>query len=517
MIYRKFLTALVLILFVSLSFAQNHIDALRYSRQYYSGTAKSDAMGNSLSALGADLSAITINPAGIAVFKSSKFTLTPNFIINNSEANYLGNTRNENKYGFIFSNIAYAGVKQSSGLFKTINFGISYNSYNDYRKHTVASGTNYESSVLDYFVYNANSDRYSAFREDLAWRAWLLNYDDVNNEYYTFVTDDKTYGEYQRNEIATKGGSGEFTFSLGGNIADKLYLGVSLGLTSVNYREESIYSESNFQAIYAPDSNNPGDSIQVNPDRLDYKQTLISEGSGINGKFGFIYQPFKFLRIGGAVHTSSGYKFDDEYITSMYVEYPVADDNGYYDYEPDTANIFVWKLQTPFRANAGIALILDSYKIGKFYTTPITFTLDYEYVDYSRMTLKPDYYSDYSFDNENYTISDLFKESHSFRTGIEFNFGSVKFRGGYAVYTSPYKTDINLFDGAKSIYSGGIGFAGKHSFIDFSYSYASSSETLNMYQAANVFPYDPVGDKTEPAAEVNNSKQFIKVTLGLRL
>ncbi len=513
---KKYIFILLLILISSYSYSQNHIDALRYGQQFYSTTAKSDAMGNSLSALGADMSALSINPAGIAVFKSPQFTLTPNFIINNSNSDYLGNSRKENKYGFTFSNIAYTGYMKTNSIFKNINFGMAYNSYNDYRRRIIVSGNNSDGSVLDYWIYNANSDRYSAFREDLAWRGWLINYDDVTGEYWSYVTDDGTYGENQRNEIVTKGGTGELAFTVGGNIADKLYLGMSLGFVSINYKEESVYSESNFPVIKAELASSPGDSIQVNPNRLDYKQTLNSEGSGINGKFGFIYQPFKFLRLAGAVHTSTGYKFDDNYLTSMYIDYPVADDNGYYNYEPDTANIFSWRLQTPFRATFGTAFIFDSHQIGKFYSVPMTFTIDYEYIDYSRMKMKPDYYSDYSFDNENYTVKDLLGVSHSIRSGAEFNFGFMKIRGGYAVYTNPYKNAGNVFDDAKSIYSGGIGFAGEHSFIDFSYSYANSSETLNMYGAGNIFPYDPMGDKTEPTATVKNAKQFIKVTLGLR-
>lgn len=513
---KKYIFVLVLVISSTYSFAQNHIDALRYGQQFYSTTAKSDAMGNSLSALGADMSAFSINPAGIAVFKNAQFTLTPNFIINNSKGTFLGSSRTENKYGFTISNIAYVGVIQTKGIFKNINLGIAYNSYNDYRKRTVVSADNTTGSALDYWVYNANSDRYSAFREDLAWRGWLINYDDVAGEYWSYITDDEIYGENQKNEIVTKGGAGEIVLTLGGNLADKLYLGMSLGFTSINYHEESIYSESDFPLIYADDANNPGDSILVNPNRLDYKQSLISEGRGINGKFGFIYQPFKFLRLGGAIHTSSGYKINDDYQTSMYIDYPVSDSNGYYDYEPDSANLFTWRLQTPFRATLGTAFIFDSHKIGKFYTVPMTFTIDYEYVDYSRLRMKADYYSNSSFDNENYTINDLFQATHSIRAGAEFNFGFMKIRGGYAVYTNPYKGNSGFFDGAKSIYSGGIGFAGQHSFIDFSYSYAKSSETLNMYGAGNVFPYDPMGDKIEPTANINNSKQFIKVTMGLR-
>ena len=84
---------------------QNHIEALRYSQQFYSVTAKSDAMGNALSAVGADMSALTINPAGIAVFKKSQFTFTPNFILSNTEGTFSDNIRNESKLGFNISNI----------------------------------------------------------------------------------------------------------------------------------------------------------------------------------------------------------------------------------------------------------------------------------------------------------------------------------------------------------------------------------------------------------------------------
>ncbi len=500
----------------SFSFAQNHIDALRYSQQFWSTTAKSDAMGNSLSALGADMSAFSINPAGIAVFKSAQFTLTPNFIINNAEGTFLGSSRTESKYGFTFSNIAYVGIMHPKNIFKSVNFGLAYNSYNDYRKRTIVSGNNPDGSILDYIVYNANSDRYSAFREDLAYRGWLLNYDTTSNEYWSYVTDDARYGETQKNNVVSKGGGGEFVLTAGGNIADKLYLGMSVGFTTINYREESVYSESDFPNIYAEDQNNPGDSILVNPNRLDYKQTLVSEGSGINGKFGFIYQPFKFLRFGGAIHTSTAYRFSDDYQTSMYIDYPVADNNGYYDYEPDTANIFTWRLQTPFRATFGTAFIFDAHQIGNFYTVPMTFSIDYEYVDYSRAKLKHDSFSDYSFDNENFTVKNLYQATHSIRAGAEFNFGFMKLRGGYAVYTSPYKGNTSFFDGAKSIYSGGIGFAGENSFIDFSYSYSQTNETMYLYNATNVFPYDPMGGKTEPTATVKNAKQFIKVTFGLR-
>ena len=57
--------------------AQTAYDALLFSENEYEGTARTMAMGNAFTALGGDLGAISINPAGSAVAKYSQFTLTP--------------------------------------------------------------------------------------------------------------------------------------------------------------------------------------------------------------------------------------------------------------------------------------------------------------------------------------------------------------------------------------------------------------------------------------------------------
>ncbi len=497
------------------TFSQNHIEALRYSQQFYSVTAKSDAMGNALSAVGADMSSLTINPAGIAVFKTSQFTFTPNFIISNTEGSFSGNIRNESRFGMNISNIGYVGVMELSGLVKSVNFGMSYNATNDFRQVTIVSADNQQASMLDFMVYNANIDRYSDFREHLAWRGWLLNYDEGAEEYWSHVTDDGTYGMSQRKEIRTRGGMGEFDFSLGININDMLYIGTSLGLTNVNYNEVSLYTETNFPFIYAGIENSP-DSILANPNRIEYTQTLNTSGTGINGKVGLIFQPLKFLRIAGAFHTPTAYTFTEDYLAEMYIDYPVADSSGNYSYSPDEANVFDWGLTTPFRANAGVAFILDAHPVGKFFTIPMIFSFDYEYVDYSQASLRPDYYSDVNFDYENDDIRNMYKETHNMRAGAELNFGWMKLRGGYALYSSPYINDIDLFDNAKVVYSGGVGFASKHAFLDLSYSYSPTNSTMYLYNASNLYPDDPMGNKTEPSAELTNNKQFIKITMGLR-
>ena len=69
-------------------FAQNEIDALRYSYNQYGGTARFVAMGGAFNALGGDFSAVGINPAGIGIYKKSEFTFTPGFYTTRTDSKY---------------------------------------------------------------------------------------------------------------------------------------------------------------------------------------------------------------------------------------------------------------------------------------------------------------------------------------------------------------------------------------------------------------------------------------------
>ena len=56
---------------------QEAFDALRYSQSEINGTARSIGMANAFGALGGDLTALGINPAGIAVYRSSEISFSP--------------------------------------------------------------------------------------------------------------------------------------------------------------------------------------------------------------------------------------------------------------------------------------------------------------------------------------------------------------------------------------------------------------------------------------------------------
>lgn len=57
--------------------AQLPDDALRYSYPFVSGTARSQAIGGAIGALGGDITAAHINPAGIGLYKTREIVLSP--------------------------------------------------------------------------------------------------------------------------------------------------------------------------------------------------------------------------------------------------------------------------------------------------------------------------------------------------------------------------------------------------------------------------------------------------------
>ena len=98
----------IIALFVSVahfSYAQGEVEALNYSRNGLYGTARAMGMGNAFGALGGDLTGVSINPAGIGVYRSSEIVGTLGFMSNSSE---VGDTK-ESKSDFNVHNLGFVG------------------------------------------------------------------------------------------------------------------------------------------------------------------------------------------------------------------------------------------------------------------------------------------------------------------------------------------------------------------------------------------------------------------------
>ena len=95
---------------VGMVYAQNEMDAYRFSKNDLTGTARSVAMGGAFGALGGDISGIAINPAGIGVYQKSEIVTTMNFQNTKSQGQLNIGKQNENKFTFAFDNLAFVGT-----------------------------------------------------------------------------------------------------------------------------------------------------------------------------------------------------------------------------------------------------------------------------------------------------------------------------------------------------------------------------------------------------------------------
>lgn len=459
---------IMLFAFLSGLMAQNEVDALRYSRLNYSGTARSVAMGGAFGALGADFSTLSQNPAGIGLYKSSEVSFTPSLAITKTEATFNGTFRDDYKYTF---NIGSLGIVMATSpnqgntqsMWKNVQFGFGVNRLANFNNRILIDGYNTESSYLTPYL----SDRgiapqdLGAYSSGLAYDAdlmFLRNAEDSASWNYQIDLPDG--GVNQRKSIESKGSLNEMVFTIGANYGDRLYLGATVGVPYIRYSETSTYTETDTE----------GNSDYFNS--FTRTDNLETSGTGINFKFGLIYRATDFLRIGGAIHTPTFYTgMSDSWDASIKSHFDngssltARSPQGYYEYE----------LTTPMRAIASVGFIIG--KAGLI-------SADYEYVDYSTARLRA---PDYDFNDENEAISTSYQKANNLRFGTEWRYGALSFRGGYNISANPY---VYGSDATNSTYSLGLGIRDKNFYVDFAWAHSSMNEEYYLYSVNYVPPVD---------------------------
>lgn len=441
-----------------LLFSQNEVDALRYSQIKYAGTARSAAMSGAFGALGGDFSVLSINPAGIAIYRKSEFTFTPGFFIQNSNSDFKGNSLYDNKTNVNFSN---AGLilsyyePDSKNAWKGVTFGFGYNRLNNFNSSISMTGKNSQSSLLDVYLNDAinsggDTSLMSPFGTQLALNTGAVFYDSATATYYHHLQG--IYGEEQSKSITTGGSMGETVFTLGGNYDDKLYMGMTVGIPHIHYSEETNYTEK------ADSAYNTFKSFELN-------QSLKTTGVGFNIKFGMIYRPTDWIRIGGAFHSPTYFSMHDEYSSNMVTHF--SNPNYYYPTAYSPAGSYDYSLVTPMRAIGSLGFVIQKKGLVG---------IDYEYTDYSSASLSS---SKYKFLNENKAIRAKYVEGNIIRLGTEWRLAPMSIRAGAAYYTSPFRGETNI--GTRMDYSAGIGFRDENFFLDFAYVYSQYSEKYFFY------------------------------------
>ena len=459
--------------------AQTEIDALRFSQNDIVGTARFSAMAGAYGALGADFTTLSYNPAGIGFYQSSELTFTPS-IGNVVATTYFGGVKNEDeKFYSYFSNFGYVVSSPKSGNeWKRINLAFGYNRTANYKKRTYISGENNSTSMIDNFVSNAQGntiDNLNSFTELLAWNTYLFDpLDTIDNGNYISNLN-SSLSKKQEKVINSNGSLGEYVFSVGTSYEDRIYLGATIGMPSIDYYEKSTYTESEFSDTAA--------HLQS----FDYDEEYTTTGRGFNLKLGVIARLNDWVRVGAALHSPTCYDMEDEYSTAIIA---VWSDTLGTKYDSSPFGYFNYKLKTPWKAIGSVAINIKKQGL---------ITADIEMIDYSSAKFNSD---TYKFTEENNIINDSLTQAINIRLGAEMKYKPFRIRAGYALYGSPYKNNDEL---NRESLTFGLGVDLGHFIADFAYVFSEGSDKHFMYSSDLV-----------DAATITSTKHNFLVTIGLR-
>lgn len=456
----------------SSAIAQNETDALRYSYLNYNGTARFAGLGGAMGALGADMSAIGLNPAGMGRYSRSDFSFTSNLTFANTRTVYNDNAASANKANFNISNIGAVFVKpiafDKATMWRYFQFGITSSRTNDFHGVTLTEG-NHDNSMLTSYTNYLNSNNIplsglSDFYEGQAYDAYLLNYDTIYGVYSSWH-DTANANVDQTNRLTTRGAQYQTDISFSGNYDGKLYIGGSLGFPRIRYNSNRVYSEKfNGDTLY-------------DLEEYTFEENINTTGNGFNIKLGAIYLPVKSIRLGLAVHTPTWYSMNDQYNTNFVSNFT---DNNFDTRAESPEGSYDYRLKTPGRVIASAAFL---YKKRGF------ISLEYEYVDYANSTLNSAAGSGESgvFTSQNATISDIYKGASILKAGAEFRVSNHwTLRGGYSFFGSPIKDEVSVIDNSRTNISGGLGYRNANFSLDMTYMRSSWKEENYLYDPALV-------------------------------
>ncbi len=499
---KRFVILLAVSFFAKFSIAQDYFDAVLLSQNGYMGTARSVSMGNAFGALGGDFSSASINPAGIGVYRSGEFTITPSYTFANSSADYLGSTTNRNANLFSFSNVGYVVTTENKDIddgLVSFSFAIGCNRLKDFKSKQRIVGNNAQTSLLDYYTDYANDINntliFDPHFEGMAYNTYLVNddpdpevvegifYNDLGK--YDWETVSGGIGYYQTGVaphqqvkiISTTGSINEFVLSFAGNVQHRTYFGATIGVQTVDYLQSSRFSEI--------DNNDESEYFE----HYDQDENIIISGAGLNLKLGFIHRINRNLRFGAAFHTPTWYALTYESDKEINSYFDKADDyNGYKTkWDDDNYNTFDYMMSTPFKA-----VLSAAYQYG----LRLTLSVDYEYLDYGKSKFDDFSYDAFDYTNKNIDNRNYLAASNNIRGGLEFKITpSFSLRGGYEyignAWEASYNNEsiINNNDNL-SIASCGFGYRESDYFIDFSISRIYGQEKIAVHQIPTLVDTD---------------------------
>jgi hypothetical protein len=511
-------------------FSQGQLDAYKYSQTDLGGTARYLGMGGAFGALGGDISVMSANPAGLAVYRSSEIVTTLSHRSVNAQTNWQGSTASGNRNRLNFDNIAYVSyfpTSNDAGI-RGWNVGFSYNRIKDYsRNYSLLGMGDEDHSITDYIA--ARADAKGVRADDLAISSghdpysgdndWLsvLGYEAVfidafsdNRTKYFSTFGEEVGGVWnpfklagRKLNVTERGAIDQYNIAFGLNISDYVMLGASIAITDINYHYNSYFAEE-FK----------------NTNDLSLENWLTTKGEGYALNAGVIVRPVNFLRLGVAYNSHTWYKMSDFYRAT-------ANSNTFYWKEPivgvstpENTPPYDYEYRSPDKWLFSAALIIGQSAL---------LSVDYEYTNYGSMKM-------YSWEGmedhiTNSDVRDNFGSAGTLRVGGELKV-TPRFavRAGAAWAGNPAKDDLKKaskevytvgtiphYTIEKSItnYTVGLGYRFTKSFY-MDIACVLKSEKEDLYAFSNIYNTEGVKIINSPSASLKTNTTQVALTLGFK-
>ena len=104
--------------------------------------------------------------------------------------------------------------------------------------------------------------------------------------------------------VREQGSIDEYSIYFGGNFVNTVYWGIGIGITDLDYFNQTFYDEQLEGAQIADES---GNATTIGDAYIALDNIKHISGTGFNFKAGLIFKPINELRLGLAVHTPTYY------------------------------------------------------------------------------------------------------------------------------------------------------------------------------------------------------------------
>ncbi len=509
----KHLFLAVAVLFAASATAQETYENTKLIDNELNGTARYVGMGGAMDALGADISTISTNPAGIGLFRRSMANLSFGLVSQPNVKNFDSGHKNNASFdqiGFVYA--------LRNGRNSFLNFAFNYHKSRNFDQILSASGA----------LSNASQNKLTAIKAKL--EVFRDNkdatYSQLDHLYMqnlvntTSVGHNKIFDYYNATDYifnqAMRGYIGEYDFNVSGNIHDRLYLGLTIGVHDVHYKHYGEYIET-----LAANHDNIS-SVGIADDRE-------ITGTGVNLRIGAIFRPIEGspFRIGLSFASPTWYDLTTSNSTTISTGKKYHSVGESYDFKIFTP----WRFGVSLGHSVGNCLALGaSYEYADYGVTDTRIN-DGEYYD----TWRDAYYESSRSDKAmNDHTQKVLKGVSTLKLGLEFKpLPDFAIRVGYN-YLSPMFDRDGFKDG--TISSAGTFYASETAYtnwrstnrftcgfgyiigqFNFDFAYQFSATKGDFYPFMSYYDNkNPNDSNIADAVRVDNKRHQLLFTLGYR-